>query len=264
MEIKEQIIFIILLLMSINTVAQNPKKSESVLINGKMIYYEIHGEGEPLFFLHGYTLSSKSWLPYVDDYDDKFEVYLVDLTGHGRSDTFKEDLSIKSVAKDLGLLVEYLELEKIKAIGFSFGGDVLYQLALLKPSLIESMITIGAIGSWTINDFPEYKESFTFEKRANFSWLQNSHGTDEKIKALMHQFNNYTVYLENEELKSIEPEVFIVLGDDDNGIKLEEIVRARSNLRKSDLWILPNVAHSAHEGINKQEFVIKSKIFLMK
>jgi pimeloyl-ACP methyl ester carboxylesterase len=250
--------------MSTHIFSQIPKESKTVLVNGKNIYFEKYGEGKPLFLLHGYTLSSNSWLPYVKDFDQEYEVYLVDLTGHGKSEEFKEDLSIKSVAEDLNCLIQYLKLEKIKAIGFSFGGDVLYQLALLNPPLIESMITIGAVGTWTVNDFPEYKKAFTFENRANFPWLLEYHETDDKIKALMNQFSNYTVRVTNEELQTIKPEVLIMVGDDDEGMDLEEVVRVKKNLPKSDLWILPNVAHGAHEGKTKDEFVIKSKAFLSK
>jgi pimeloyl-ACP methyl ester carboxylesterase len=257
-------IFLILILISSNIFSQNPKRSESVLVNGKNIYFEIYGEGNPLFLLHGYTLSSKSWLPYVKDFDKEYEVYLIDLTGHGKSEAFKEDLSIKSVAEDLNSLVQYLKLDKIKAIGFSFGGDVLFQLALINPYLIESMITIGAVGSWTVHDFPEYKKAFTFENRDNFPWLLKDHGTNKKIKALMDQFINYTVKVTNEELQTIKPEVLIIIGDDDEGMNLEEIVRVKKNLPKSDLWILPNVTHGAHEGETRDEFIIKSKVFLSK
>lgn len=261
---KNNTVFILLILISTLGFSQTPKKSESVLVNGKKLYYEVYGEGEPLFLLHGYTLSSKSWLPYVEDFDKEYEVYLIDLTGHGKSDAFKEDLSIKSVAEDLNLLVQHLKLDKIKAIGFSFGGDVLYQLALLNPSLLESMISIGAVGTWTINDFPEYQKIFTFENRANFPWLLPYHGTDAKIKAIMNQFKNYTIKVSNEELQSIQPEVLIVMGDDDEGMSLEEVARVKKNLPNADLWILPNVAHSAHEGETKDEFILKSKKFLSK
>ena len=244
--------------------SQTPKKSESVVVNGKNIYYEIYGQGEPLFLLHGYTLSSESWLSYVEDFDKEYEVYLIDLPGHGKSDAFKERLSIKSVAEDLNALTQYLELDKIKAIGFSFGGDVLYQLALINPTLIESMITIGAVGTWDVHDFPEYQKAFTFENRADFPWLLPHHGTDDKIKALMDQFMNYRVKLSNEELQTIKPEVLIMIGDNDEGMDLEEVARVKKNLPKSDLWILPNVAHGAHQGETKGDFITKSKAFLSK
>ena len=253
-----------LVLISTSVLSQTPKKSESVSVNGKTLYYEVYGKGEPLLLLHGYTQSSQSWKPYVKDYEQEYEVYLIDLTGHGNSEPFKEDLSIKSVAADLNALIEYLHLEKIKAIGFSFGGDVLYQLALMNPLLIESMITIGAVGTWAVHDFPEYLEAFTFENRANFPWLEALHATDEHIKALMDQFKNYTIKLSDEELQSIKPEVLIMIGDDDEGMDFTEVTRVKKHLPKSDLWILPNVAHGAHEGETKDEFIVKSKAFLTK
>jgi pimeloyl-ACP methyl ester carboxylesterase len=173
-------------------------------------------------------------------------------------------LNIKEVAKDLNAVIQYLELDQIKAIGFSFGGDVLYQLALLEPNLIESMITIGALGTWTVNDFSEYLNIFTYENRENFSWLKQAHEEDDQIKALMNQFKNYTIKLTSEELMQIQPEVLVMIGDDDEGMNFEEIARVKKHLPNSDIWILPNTAHGAHEGETKDEFISKSKAFLSK
>ncbi|MDT7831795.1 alpha/beta hydrolase [Flavobacteriaceae bacterium S356] len=261
---NKKIVTLLLCMLSSVLLAQISEKSELVTINGKKIYYEKHGKGKPLFFLHGYTLSAQAWKPYVKDFYEEYEVYLVDLNGHGKSDAFSKKLSIKEVAKDLNALIQYLQLDKIKAVGFSFGGDILYQLALLNPTLIESMITIGAVGSWDVNNFKKYQEAFTFEKKDNFSWLKKYHKTDKKIKALMEQFKHYTVHVSNEELQSIQPEVLIMVGDNDDGIAIEEVARARKNLKDSDLWILPNVSHGAHEGETKDEFVKKAKAFLSK
>lgn len=257
-------IILLLLLSTTYTFCQTPKKTETVSVNGKNIYYEVYGEGKPLFFLHGYSLSSKHWQPYVADFYKDYKVYLIDLTGHGKSESFKEDLSIKSVAEDLNALIVHLKLEKLQAIGFSFGGDVLYQLALLRPELIASMITIGAVGTWTVNDFPEYQKVFTFENRANFPWLKSDHRDDEKIKGILEQFKNYTVKLSDQELQSVKPEVLIILGDDDEGMDFTEVARVKKNLPKSDLWVLPNVAHSAHEGETKPQFIKVAKAFLTK
>ncbi len=251
-------------MISNSSFSQALKKSETVFVNGKNLYYEVYGTGSPLILLHGYSQSSVSWKPYIQDFENDYELYLIDLTGHGRSDPFKEDLSIQSVAQDLNSLLQYLELSSIKAIGFSFGGDVLYQLALLNPSLIESMITIGAVGSWDVNDFPEYQEGFTFENRSNFPWLEDSHESDEQIKGLMDQFKNYTVHLSEEELQQIHPEVMVMMGDDDEGMDFDEVARVKKHLHESDVWILPNVSHSAHEGERKDEFILKAKQFLAK
>lgn len=258
------LLLISIFLISGNINAQTPNHSSTIEVNGKNIYYEVYGEGKPLFFFHGYSLSSKAWQPYVNDFVDEYQVYLVDLTGHGKSDEFMNDLSIRSVAQDIDVLIQYLALKKIQAIGFSFGGDVLYQLALINPTLIESMITIGAVGSWSVNEFPEYQKVFTFENRDNFPWLKDYHETDSRIRGIMNQFANYTVRITDEEYQSMSPEVMIMLGDDDEGMDISEVARVRKNLPHSDLWILPNVTHGAHEGETKSDFVLKSKSFLSK
>jgi len=259
-------ILLFLMILSFFNIAysQTPKKGELVSVRGKKLYYEKYGKGTPLIFLHGYSLSSNHWKTYVPDFKHDYEVYLIDLTGHGKSDPFKEDLSIKEVAKDLQALIQYLQLDKIQAIGFSFGGDILYHLALLDPSLIQSMITIGAVGTWDVNDFPQYMEGYTYENKDNFPWLKTSHESDAQIKGLMEQFKNYTVYLSDEDLAQIKPEVLVMMGDDDEGMDFTELARVKKNLPNSDVWVLPNVSHGAHQGDNKEEFVAISKRFLSK
>ena len=72
-------------------------------------------------------------------------------------------------------LIQYLNLETIKAIGFSYGGDVLFQLSLINPSLIESMVTIGAVGSWSTKNSPETVKGFTYENIEKFPWIRDHH-----------------------------------------------------------------------------------------
>lgn len=71
-------------------VAQNPKTSGLVKINETEIYYEVHGSGKPLILLHGYFQSSRSWKPFISSFEEEYEVYLIDLPGHGKSQIFKE------------------------------------------------------------------------------------------------------------------------------------------------------------------------------
>jgi len=260
--LKNFILILIGVLMSLNCLANQPTKSETVTINGKSIYYEVYGKGSPLFLLHGYTQSSMAWRDHVNDYIDKYQVYLVDLTGHGQSDAFTETLSIKKVAEDLNMLIQYLKLDRINAIGFSYGGDVLYQLALINPSLIDSMVTIGSLGSWSIEDYPEIEQSFTYETAKEYPWIKGAHKSDEQIRIMFEQFKNYSIRVNNEDLRKIKANVLIVAGDSDEGVPLEEIIRSRRYLKSSKLWIIPNVGHGGYDNENKAAFVRVSKAFL--
>jgi len=249
-------------LMSSKCPANQPTTAETVIINGKNIYYEVYGKGTPLLLLHGYTQSSDIWRDHLNDYIAEYQVYLVDLPGHGKSDAFTETLSIKKVAEELNMLIQHLKLDKIDALGFSYGGDVLYQLALINPALIESMVTIGSLGSWSIKDYPEIEKSFTYEIAKDYPWIKGAHKSDEQVRIMFEQFKNYSIRLSNDDLKRIKTNVLIVAGDNDLGVPLEEVIRSRKYLPNSDLWIIPNVGHGGHDAENKKAFVRVSKVFL--
>ncbi len=261
---KNMLLLLSLFLATTFCFGQMPKKAESVSVNDTHLYYEVYGEGEPLILLHGYTLSSRMWTPFIADFREDYEVYIIDLTGHGKSDGFTSDLSIRSVAKDLEALLKYLELDTVKAVGFSYGGDVLFQLAIINPTIIESMITIGAVGTWDVNNHPDYLKAFTFENKDNFPWMNAYHSNEQQVRSLMEQFKNYTVKVSDEELKRIQTDVMLVFGDDDEGIQLKEAFRARQYLPHSDLWIVPNQPHSVHEGLHKADFIKNAKLFFNK
>ena len=204
------------------------------------------------------------WTSFIADFQEDYEVYIIDLTGHGKSDGFTEDLSIRSVAKDLEALLQHLQLDTVQAVGFSYGGDVLFQLAIINPTIVESMITIGAFGTWDVHNHPDYLGAFTFENKDNFPWMNAYHSNETQVRALFEQFKNYTVRVSDSELKSIQTEVMLLFGDDDEGVQLEEAFRARKHLPHSDLWIVPNQPHSVHEGIHKVDFIKNAKLFFDK
>ena len=241
--------------------SQTPKKTETVTLNGTNIHYEVYGKGEPLFLLHGYTQSSKYWVPYLADYVNDFEVYLVDLKGHGKSSPFTETLSIKAAARDIEALITYLKLDSIKAIGHSYGGDVLFQLAILRPELIKSMITIGACGTWNAKDYPDVTKFLSYKNINDLKWMREQQTNETQIQAILDQLPNYQISISKTELKTIQTKTLMVFGDHDNMIPLECVSSVRRNLPTSYLWILPNTGHGAHEGKNRQQFVKTSNDF---
>ena len=258
---KLLLLFAAAMLIVDDNLSQTPSKTETVTLNGTNIYYEVYGKGEPLFLLHGYTQSSKCWAQYLADYVNDFEVYLVDLKGHGKSSPFTETLSIKAAATDFEALIKYLKLDSIKAIGFSYGGDVLFQLTLLRPGLIKSMITIGACGTWNAKDYPEVTESLSYKNIDNLKWMREQQTNETQIQSILDQLPNYQIAITEDELKTIQTKTLMVLGDHDNMIPLQCVSSVRRNLSKSYLWILPNSGHGVHEGKNQQQFVKTSKEF---
>jgi len=162
---------------------------------------------------------------------------------------------------DIEALIKYLKLDSIKAIGYSYGGDVLFQLAILRPGLIKSMISIGACGTWNAKDYPDWIEYVSYKNIQNLKWMHEQQTNETQIKAILDQFPNYQISIREDELTTIQTKTLIVLGDQDNSIPLECVSSVRRNLPTSYLWILPNSGHGAHEGKNRQQFAKTSKEF---
>ncbi|CAM1371782.1 alpha/beta fold hydrolase [Tenacibaculum xiamenense] len=239
------------------------KESGYLKIGNHQIYYETYGKGEPLLLLHGYTQSSIAWHSYVDEYLDKYKVYLVDLRGHGKSSTLTEKFSVKSASEDVLKLLEHLNIKKIKGIGLSFGGDVLLQLSCLKPELIKSMVIIGANGDWNSQDFPNMLNTFNYENVEKFQWIYDYHnGGDEQIKKILDELANYKIKLTKSEITAIKTKTLLVLGDKAEQISIESVTTLHKNLKDSQLWVVPNTGHYAHDGDNRTEFLRLSKNFL--
>ena len=221
------------------------------------------GNGEPLLLLHGYTQSSIAWQSYVEEYSDNYKVYLIDLRGHGKSSPFNETFSVKSASQDVLKLIEHLGIQKIKGIGLSFGGDVLLQMSCLKPKLIDSMIIIGANGDWNSQDFPDMLNTFNYENVEKFQWIYDYHtGGNEQIKKVLDELANYKIKLTNEELLQVDTKTLIVLGDKAEQISIESVTHLHKTLKNSQLWVVPNTGHYAHDGDNRSEFLRLSKQFL--
>lgn len=238
-----------------------PRKSEIVKLNGSDIYYEVYRQGEPLILLHGYFTSSRSWAAHTPYFSSAYEVYVVDLKGHGKSSPYTETLSIKAAAADVAALLKYLGLERVKAIGYSYGGDVLYHLNLINPDIVQSMITVGACGTWDAKEYPEFVDYFSWKNVDNLQWMYEHHQNEEQIRAILEQVPNYKIMISEEEIKAIKAKTLIVCGDSDFSITMECLTVLHNNLPDSQLWILPGTGHDAHSGVNLEAFVTKALDF---
>jgi pimeloyl-ACP methyl ester carboxylesterase len=77
-------IIVILMLVILGVSKTYGQESDIVEINDANIYYEIHGEGEPLLVLHWFMGSTKIYDRWVEDWSKKYQVILPDLRGHGK------------------------------------------------------------------------------------------------------------------------------------------------------------------------------------
>lgn len=95
------------------------------------IYFEDHGEGFPLVFVHGWTSNNWMWFNQVDYFKKKYRVITLDLKGHGNSDKPKAQYLISDFASELDELVtNILGDQQFILIGHSMGGMIVLTYAI--------------------------------------------------------------------------------------------------------------------------------------
>ena len=241
--------------------SQTPTKSETVKLDGLDTYYEVYGEGEPLFLLHGWGGSTKWWNEYISAFSDHFKVYLVDLLGHGKSSPLQGTFQLQSAASNLLTLLDYLQLKEIKAVGLSYGGDLLLQFCSAYPHRIKSIVVIGASYNFPKQDWGGGKYEDLTPDQIEELRLMHIHGKSQII-ALFEQTLNYEIILSTEDLEKISTNTLVIVGERDHFVDLDTAVNLHKYLPNSHLWIVPNTGHEAHTNKNKREFIRITNEFL--
>src|SRR5262245_62327657 len=117
------------------------------LASGIDLYYETHGEGEPVVFIPGTGFSGNVWEPFqVPVLSKTMQVIILDPRGCGRSSAPAGVYSIEQMACDVVALLDHLGLPSAHIIGHSMGGRIAQALALSFPQRVRSMI-LAASGS---------------------------------------------------------------------------------------------------------------------
>ncbi|MFY0762619.1 2-succinyl-6-hydroxy-2,4-cyclohexadiene-1-carboxylate synthase [Metabacillus dongyingensis] len=114
-------------------------------IRGVSYHIETNGEGIPLVLLHGFTGSAENWHPFLDMFSH-YKVILIDLIGHGLTDSPSEfeRYNMDESVKDLHVIFEELQLNKAILAGYSMGGRLALSYASKHPERIDKLVLESA------------------------------------------------------------------------------------------------------------------------
>jgi len=113
--------------------------------DGKKIYYESYGEGEPLLLLHGNGGSIHSFQDNIPELAKYYKVIAVDTRGQGNSiDNETENFTYDLFADDLEVLIEKLGIKKLNIVGWSDGAIIGLLLSIRHPDLVDKLVMMGA------------------------------------------------------------------------------------------------------------------------
>src|SRR5512136_1559735 len=115
----------------------------AIVIDEKVVHYEVLGRGRPIIFLHGWVGSWRYWVPAMQTAAVSFRAYALDLWGFG--DTAKEPnlYSLKQQAYLLDRFMEAMGLGKVALIGHGLGGLAAILFASKYPLAVDRVMAVN-------------------------------------------------------------------------------------------------------------------------
>jgi pimeloyl-ACP methyl ester carboxylesterase len=107
--------------------------------NGVRLYYELHGEGDPVVLVHGSWDDASVWQLALPGLADSFRVLVYDRRGHSRSERPDAQGSVDEHGDDLAALMAATDFEPAHVMTNSYGGNIALRLAIRRPEIFRSL-----------------------------------------------------------------------------------------------------------------------------
>ncbi len=113
-------------------------------VEGRALWAERRGVGTPLLLLPGMATHSAIWPEaFLAALEPGLAPVLLDHRGTGRSARDRSPFSTADLAADALAVLDLLEVERAAVLGFSLGGMVAQELALLAPDRVSHLVLVG-------------------------------------------------------------------------------------------------------------------------
>lgn len=119
-----------------------PQSDEFTLIESgdgtPIALHSFGGTGPRLFVCHATGFHARNYLPLIARFTQSFEVFGIDVRGHGQSQLEPTDtFTWRDFAQDLLAAIDHLGGEPVRAFGHSMGGTTILLADHARPGIIE-------------------------------------------------------------------------------------------------------------------------------
>jgi pimeloyl-ACP methyl ester carboxylesterase len=232
--------------------------------NGLNMYYQEYGSGRPLILIHGGTVTSNMWQPFLPSFVPHFRVITPDSRGHGKTNNPNdEQLSYRLMADDIAAFIRALNLNKPLIFGYSDGGPIALELGMRHPGLTGALV-VGAAWYKFSEIYINGLKAFGLEKSGivNIEKIERDHSetipsleaeharadAPDYWKTLLMQYSvmwweplNYTA----DDFRKITEPTLVVVGDRDELIELQQAVDMYRLIPNAELAVLLNGTHTS-------------------
>ncbi len=246
-----------------------PSNSGYAPVNGIKVYYEVYlptgqavGEGMPVILLHGafYTINM-NWGQLIPELSKTRKVIAIEMQGHGHTAYSDRKLDIKTLAKDVEKLMDYLKIDSADVAGYSMGGTVAYQFAVQSPRRLRKLVIISStyksngwlpIGNDALKDFkPEFFDNTPM--KMEYDTVAPDKNNWRKFVTQMIANAGEKFNIGDTNIAKIAAPVLIIAGDNDGTDKIElmktyhllggGVFADMQSMPKSQLAIVPSQGH---------------------
>ena len=247
-----------------------PKQEGMLPIGEARLFYQIHGDGEPLILIHAGVADSRMWRGQINPFAQKYRVITYDLRGFGRSISSTESFSN---SQDIIALLEHLGVDAAHIVGISYGGLIALEFALEYPERVKRLI-LGAPSVTGVDPSPTIRK-FWEEEEAQLAagdldaavelnlrlWVDGPHRqpgeVDADMRSLVGEMQRNAFEIEGdddgepifndqsaiERISRLAMPTLVLVGELDLPEKLELSNRLVSIIPDAQLAVLPDVAH---------------------
>jgi len=254
--------------------------------SGVSIYYEVVGEGKPLFMLHANPCDHRMWMYQISHFSRYFKVIASDMRGYGRSDKPQNLYAFKDLVRDVVGICQQENVSEGILMGASMGSKIGFKIGIDYPDLFQAQIHVGGnsfrgssydarIIGYENEHLPSYRKmhlkelfapGFVDTKRGNYLSkvvLEDSSLLSGKaISSLFHTFDKIEL---SHEVSQIKVPVLIVNGEYDNslegGKKTANLIKSSKHQTILGTGHLCNLEDPSAFDAIVEEFLQEHKLF---
>ncbi|WP_435220802.1 alpha/beta fold hydrolase [Streptomyces sp. Tue6028] len=230
--------------------------------DGTSLYYERHGSGPAILFVHGSGGNHAAWWQQVAALRDEFTVVTMDLRGFGKSDSSMPEFDGQDFPGDVVAVLDAENLTDVMVVGQSIGSVAALRAGLLRPDRVGSVVLGHSLGGIS---HPQLRELAAADRaeavglpvidRLLTRRFQREHADRTFLFQQMGTFNVARMAdLRNldtdgpslDDIRDSGLRVAFLLGERDAVLSVKTVTRAHELLPGSLLEIVPGAPHSMY------------------
>jgi pimeloyl-ACP methyl ester carboxylesterase len=114
----------------------------AILLDDKIVHYEVLGRGRPVIFVHGWVGSWRYWVQAMQACSVSFRAYALDLWGFGDTARSPAMYSLEQQALLLDRFLQELGIAKVALIGHSLGALIAASFTRRSPEMVDRLMCV--------------------------------------------------------------------------------------------------------------------------